>query len=202
MSTVSHAGWSFSCLACTLKFPKFSALEINLVNYRSNVRRSKQKLIYECVITQLVSLSITLHLYTYSSVVVYPCLQSAQEVTLFSSKCYRQLVQGLYIPPHKMLTLWVRFYNLMHQENNNFSLHKFFWMLGSLWKGNHFSPCCYFNRSLFLFALLQVSTNISEDLALNSKWKTKHTILLNWYVTKILTVSYVFDQPDSGIYDN
>ena len=56
MPSVSHVGCSFSCLACTLKFPKCSALEINHINYRSNVRRSKQKLIYECVITQLVSL--------------------------------------------------------------------------------------------------------------------------------------------------
>jgi len=92
--------------------------------------------------------------------------------------CFLQNVPD--IPPHKILALWIRFYNLMHQENKNFSLHKFFWMLGSLWKGNHFSPCCYFNRSLFLFALLQVSTNIYEDMAFNSKWQTKQTILLNW----------------------
>lgn len=140
MPSVSHVVWRFSCSACTPKFPKCSALEIKHINYRSYIRRSKQTLIYECVITQLVSLSITLHLYTYSSVVVYPCLQSIQEVTLFSSKCARQLVQGLYILPHKMLALWVRFYDLMHQENNNFSHHKFLRMLGSLCKGNHFSP--------------------------------------------------------------
>lgn len=91
MPSISHVDWSFSCLACTLKFPKFSALETNHINYRSNFRRSKQKMIYECVITQLVSLSITLHLYTYSFVAVYSCLQSVQEVTLFSSKCARQL---------------------------------------------------------------------------------------------------------------
>ena len=57
-----------------------------------------------------VGITITLHLYTYSSVVVYPCLQSVKEVTLFSSKCARQLVQGLYTLPHKILFLWVRFY--------------------------------------------------------------------------------------------
>jgi len=128
--------------------------------------------------------------YTYSCVVIYPCHQSVQEVTLFSSKCARNLVQGLYIPTHKVLALCVRLYDLMHQDNNNFSNHKFFWMLGSLWKGNHFSPCCYFNRCLFLFVLLQVSINTSEDMALNSKWQTKQTILLNLRVTKILTVSF------------
>lgn len=119
-----------------------------------------------------------------------PAFNLYKKLLCFLQNVPDNFVQGLCILPQKILALWVRFYGLMHQDNNSFSLHKFFWMLGSLWKGNHFSPCCYFNRCLFLFVLLQMSTNTSEDLALNSKWQTKQTILLNWYVTMILTVSF------------
>jgi hypothetical protein len=49
---------------------------------------------YKCVIIQYVLNSITPHLYAYSSVVSYSCLQSLQEVTLFGLKCARQFWQS------------------------------------------------------------------------------------------------------------
>jgi hypothetical protein len=112
LPSVSAAGQSFSSLTWPFKFPRF-VLEVISVNWSW----SKQNLIfkewlhlcaYECVIIQFVSVFITAHIYTLSS--VFLLLHSVlRDITLLYSKCARKFWQGLYI-----WALWFRFYDLLH----------------------------------------------------------------------------------------
>jgi len=70
---LSPAGWSFSRFAWPFKFPKCSSMDKNHMNLSSNVEGPKKSdflknrfpYMHTNVITQFVSVSTTLHLYTH-----------------------------------------------------------------------------------------------------------------------------------------
>lgn len=65
---------------------------------------------------------------------------------------------------------------IVHQENNNFVFHKFFWRLIGEWKENSFFVCCYINGYLFMLVLLRASTysylllKFQWDVTVTNKW--------------------------------
>ena len=162
MPSMYHVGWSVSSLAWVFEFLKFSFLKRKCIK----LIWPKQKLIceelihldaYKCIIMQFVSVFITAHLYTLSSLfILLRCLEITQLHLICATKLW--------------LALYTCSYNLgpMGQSLQPSSccgvslLHFFESQLLSENKINHFSVCFY---CLFLLVLLHISTHILEDAA-------------------------------------
>jgi hypothetical protein len=123
MPSTYHVGHSVSSLAWVFEFLKFSVLERKCIQLIS----SKQKLIceewiyldtYKCIIMQFVSVFITAHRYTLSTVFI----------VLHSALRLLNCIQGMLgnydkfrIPAPTIWALWARFYNFLPVAGSAFS---------------------------------------------------------------------------------
>jgi hypothetical protein len=133
MPSTYHVGQSVSSLACVFEFLKFSVLKRKCIK----LIWSKQKLIceewiyldaYKCIIMQFVSVFITAHLYTLSSLFIL--LHSV--LRLFN--CIRYVLWNydkVYTPAPTIWTLWTDFttFFLLRGQPS-----PFLWKLASYWK--------------------------------------------------------------------